>query len=1076
MEKQKKNQSSIKHRLFPLVTCLLFGMGGTVQPMLAADVQSVRQVGSVRGVVLDSQGMPIIGASVLVKGTTNGVITDFDGNFEINVSTGILQISYVGFKTQEVKIDSKTNIKVVLEEDSELLDEVVVVGFGTQKKETLTGAVTQIKGDDLMNGKSSSNAALAMQGEIPGLVVTRTSPRPGNEDIDIKIRGDISVNGTEPLILLDGLEIPQWQLGTLNPNDIESMSVLKDGAAAIYGTKAAGGVILITTKKGKQGKVSVDYKGELQLNFTKDFPLTELDEWAQMWLEAGDNDAIKYLDKNGNEQTAASNYRFFTRDELLKIIDGTFPMREAYTWYDGKVHRFDNPNLYDMIYGTTVSHRHNVSISGGNEKVTYRTSLGFADERSPMKFVYDGAKRYNFRTNISYKVNDLISTDFNVSYDHRDISEPNQGVGEGIQDAWFFPMYNDKGQYYDLWGNNPLCKLDEGGRNTTIDKIFRLGGKITLDLDKYVKGLKFTYLGNISSRGRNKTSRKTQRTMYDWDGNISVQDQMSSTSVKVELEEIFFQNHVIQGNYNRSFGKNNIGLMLGMTAEEQQKKQYEMFRSNMSTNDLDDIKLGDVTTQTNDGGSNGVGLVSYIGKINYDYNGIYLLEALGRRDGSSRLYPDYRWKNFFSVSGGIRFSEMSFLKDGVFQNLKLRASYGETGSVTGIGEYDYISNIAFGDIIFGSSPALANTARIDGMTSLERTCERVANTNIALDFTTFNGKLNGTFEWYHRTNNDMLISVTYPQILGATAPKTNSGDFKTNGWEFSLNWNDKIGEVKYNVGLMLWDSKSEITRMDGATAIKAGTNKTVEGKPLNAIYTYVTDGIFDNEEDILAYYNKYGFKDPSNQNVMKPGTLLPNYRSADRLVPGTVKRVDINGDNEITIDDLQYYGDANPHYSFGLNLGLQWKGFDVSAFFQGVMKQNIQRTGHLSSPFASWWTNQNVSFLGNTWTPENTDAKYPAMYYNGARKTWNYTGINDINIVNARYCRAKVISVGYTLPRSIVEKMKIQNLRFSLTGNDLFVISNVKDGMDPEIGTSVANGKGTVPFTSTLIFGVDLTF
>lgn len=445
MQKQKPNQNFIKHRLFSLVVCLLFGLGGAIYSMNAVDAQSGTSTGSVQGVVLDVQGIPIIGASVLVKGTTNGVITDFDGNFQLNVSSGVLVVSYVGYKTQEIKIGNKTNLKVVLEEDSELLDEVVVVGYGTQKKETLTGSVTQLKGDDLMKGKSSSSAALAMQGEISGLVVTRTSSRPGNEDINIKIRGDISVNGTEPLILLDGLEIPQWQLGTLNPNDIESMSVLKDGAAAIYGTKAAGGVILITTKKGKQGKVSVDYKGELQLNFTKDFPLTKLDEWARMWLEAGDNDAIKYIDKDGNEQTAAANYRFFTRDELLKIIDGTFPMREAYTWYDGKIHRFDNPNLYDMIYGTTVSHRHNVSISGGSENVTYRTSLGYTDERSPIKFVYDGAKKYNFRTNISYKVNDLIKMDFNVSYDHRDISEPHLGIGEGIQDAWFFPMYNDRG-------------------------------------------------------------------------------------------------------------------------------------------------------------------------------------------------------------------------------------------------------------------------------------------------------------------------------------------------------------------------------------------------------------------------------------------------------------------------------------------------------------------------------------------------------------------------------------------------------------------------------------------------------
>lgn len=1065
-----------RQRLFPFAVCLLMGIDGGFSTLSAMDVQSVQQVSTVEGTVLDAVGNSIIGASVLLKGTTNGVITDIDGKFKINASSGVLVISYIGYKTQEINIGSNKNLKIVLAEDAELLDEVVVVGFGSQKKATLTGAVSQVKGDDLLKGKGSSSAALALQGEVPGLVVTRTSSRPGNEDLGIKIRGDISVNNVSPLILLDGLEIPEWQMGTLNSTDIESISVLKDGAAAIYGTKAAGGVILITTKKGKQGKIQVDYKGELQLNFAKEFPLAELGEWAQLWLEAGDNDGIKYLDSEGKEQMAASNYRFFTRDELLKVIDGTFPMNpDPYTWYDGKVHRFDNLNLYDMIYGTTVSHRHNVSVSGGSDKATYRTSLGYADERSPISFVYDGAKKYNFRTNMSYKVNDFISTDFNVSYDYRNISEPNQGVGEGIQDAWFFPMYNENGQYYDLWGNNPLCKLDEGGRNTTKDKIFRLGGKINIDLDKWIKGLNFSYQANISSRSRNKTSRKTQKTMYDWDGNVSVQDQMSATSVKIEMSDIFFQNHVLQGNYRHSIGKNNFTLMLGMTAEEQQKNEYTLFRSNMASNELDDINTGDVTTQTNEGGSNAIGLVSYMGKINYDYAGIYLFEALGRRDGSSRLHPDYRWKNFFSASAGIRLSELPFLKDGVFQNLKLRASYGETGSVTGIGEYDYISNITTGETYFGATPALANTAYIKTMTSLERTWERVANTNFAVDFTTLNNRLSGTFEYYLRKNNDMLVEITYPQVLGATAPKTNSGDFNTKGWELSFNWNDKIGDVSYNVGLMFWDSKSEVTRMEGKSAIKVGKNEIVEGKPLNAIYTYVTNGIFDNEDDILAYYNTYGFKDADNQNVLKSGTLLPGYRSANRLVPGTVKRVDMNGDDEITIDDLTYYGDANPHYCFGLNLGLRWKGFDFSAFFQGVGKQNILREGHLSYPFKSWWTNQNSAYLGNTWTPENTDAKYPAIYYNGSRKVWNYEA-NDINVINAWYCRAKVLSIGYTLPKHFLGKAGIENLRFSLTGNDLFVISNVKDGMDPEIATSVSNGANSVPFTSTLLFGVEVTF
>ncbi|MEO0330295.1 MAG: SusC/RagA family TonB-linked outer membrane protein, partial [Bacteroidota bacterium] len=598
----------------------------------------------------------------------------------------------------------------------------------------------------------------------------------------------------------------------------------------------------------------------------------------------------------------------------------------------------------------------------------------------------------------------------------------------------------------------------------------------------------------IGLRDTERQERKTSVTMYDWEGNVSyTPTTLLNSFMKLYQTESMTMMHTLQGNYRFSLGNHNFGLTVGATAQKDDNALNFMSRSNMASDELDHINTGDITTAVNGGshtnsdgnrfnsGSSTVGLLSFLGRFNYDYDGIYLFEALARRDGSSRLHPDFRWKNFYGASAGIRISEMGFLQDGFFDNLKLRGSYGETGSVVGIGAYDYISNISFGSTIFGAPPSLANTAAIAGITTTDRTWERVSTINAAIDFGILDNRLSGTAEYFIRENNDMLVNITYPVVLGANAPKTNSGDFTTKGWEVSLNWQDQVGELNYNIGVMAWDSRSEVTRMEGATAIQRGLNPAsgdnaniIEGKPLNAIYTYVTDGILSTEEEVMSYYNQYGFE-AGDQNTMKSGTVLPQYNSPNRLVPGTVRRVDVNEDGIINEDDLVYFGDANPHYSFGIRLEAQWKGFDFSAFFQGVAQQNILREGGLAFPFSRWWMNQNSAFLGETWTEDNQDTPWPAIFYNGQRKNWNYGHPNDINVVKASYMRAKVLSLGYSLPQSILSRVGVERTRFSVTANDLFVISNVKDGMDPEQTTSAHQGD-TVPYTSTLIFGLEITF
>jgi TonB-linked SusC/RagA family outer membrane protein len=1046
---------------------------------VAVSISAYAQQITVSGKVVDDDGQSLPGVTVVIKGTTQGTVTDIDGNYSISKVDGesVLVFSFVGMLTEEIAVKGNSSINVSMKTDAVGLDEVVVIGYGTQSKATLTGAVTQVKGDDVMRGKSTSDAILALQGAVSGVLVTRGNARPGNEDTDIQIRGDMSVNGISPTIIVDGLEIPEWQLSTINSNDIETYSVLKDGAAAIYGTKAAGGVILITTKKGQKGKMKVDYQSDYQLNFAYDLPIANMQDWGQIWYNAGTNDMIDYVDADGNTNTVGFTGRFFTQAEFAQIASGEFTYAPDSYYFSGAYHRFQDLDMYDFSYGTTASHRHNVSISGGSDKATFRTSIGYANERSTCTVAYDGAKKYNFNTKVDYEISDMIKTEFNVAYDLRDISEPTQGVGAGLQNPPIFPVYNPDGNYYGLWANNVPALLDEGGRTNTEQESIRLGGTVIFDFDKYVKGLSFQYQAHITKRRSDKTARKTQVTLYDWDNTVyNVSPSEDGTYVEVDMDKVFFQNHVVQANYRRSFGDHNFGAMVGAISELKETENYNMYRSGMSSNELDALNTGDVSTSTNEGESSSVGQVSYIARLNYDYKGIYLVEGSARRDGSSQLDPDYRWKNFYAASAGIRLSEMGFLKDGIFDNLKLRFSYGEMGSTTGIGNYDYVSTISTGTEYFGVSPTVQNTAYISSMTSTDRTWERVAKTNVAVDFSVLDSRLSGTMEYFNNRNNDMLVSITYPQVLGATAPKTNSGDFENKGWELELKWRDKIGEVGYNVGFSIWDSRGEVTRMEGAESITYGTNDDpIQGKPLNAIYTYKTDGLLQTEDEVLEYYNEVGFADPSDITTLASGTKLPSYISANRLIPGCVKRVDVNEDGIISTDDLVYYGDANAHYSYGINLGATWRDFDFNAFFQGVGQQYIVRAGTLAYPFRSWWMGQNETWLDKTWTTENTGSELPIVGYNGSRKTWNYANTNDVNVINASYLRAKVITLGYTLPRSILDQVGIERLRLSVTGNDLFTISNVKDGLDPEHGEDAHNGD-VLGFQSALIFSIQATF
>lgn len=1097
-----------KENIFVTAFCLSL-LVSVPETMLAVEsVQTVLQQGrTISGKVTDQNGEPIIGANVVVKGTSNGVITDVDGNFELRNASGKLVVSYIGYQIQEVSISGKSNLLIRLSEDSEVLDEVVVTGYGVQKKASLTSAISQIKGEEAFKNKGIANATVALQGEIPGLTITRSSTRPGSEGAAMKIRGDISVNGnSSPLIIIDGISGSLDELNAMDASDIENISVLKDASAAIYGARSASGVVLVTTKKGKKGKAQITYNGSISRTIDGiQAPITTNAEWLDMFFEAQYNDAAATrpnltdprdiyqnmdwwifnsfggptldtsdIDPETGAPTIYKGYKLFNALRSGKVL----------TLQNGdKVERW-NPNTYmqDYLYGQATSHKHNISISGADDKFSYRASLGYAENNSQLKVAEDGEKKYSARLNADYQALDFLKFETNMAYEKRDIVNPSTDVGAGYFDPWFWPIWNENGDVYDTFSGsrNPVGGLTQGGQNKNSLTTFRGGLKATLDFSKWgLEGLTLSGTGNykLVRRDQQKVYNKVQ--YYDWVGTETGNKQGPGS-----LEEIMekWENITLGGfiNYDRIFKeKHSVSAMLGMTAEQETSKKVCAKRNQgpmYPGSDLTDLDVW-VSGDNNGayGGQSSWGFVSYLGRVNYVYDDKYSIELLGRRDGSSKLSKEQRWKNFYSVSGFWRISSEEFMKDFTWlSDLKVRYNYGKTGSVTGIDNYERYALIKTGGTIFGVNPTSHTSLWIDGIRSDQRTWETINSHDVGVDFAFLNNRLRGSFDYFIKRNNGMFINVEYPSILGAGAPKTNNGKFEAKGWEIALNWNDKIGQVTYNLGASLSDAWSKVLELENNENVpNPGKNSNrLIGKPRDALYVYQTDGIFQTQEEVDAYYEMYYWN--ASHTGPKPNNIIPapQEASAETLRPGARKVVDLNGDGSITTADLYYAGDMAPRLTFGIKAGLEWKGIDVAAFFQGVGKQTILRSGYLAAPWTTNYVLQNSTFMGKMWTPENPDAEYTIASRNQNFNKWNYNE-KDVQVQNNRYIRLKSLVIGYTIPKKWTAKAGISNLRVYFSGDDLWEWTKVKDGYDPEYGE---NSNNTFPFSRLLTFGVDVTF
>ena len=1025
----------------------------------------IYQNATVGGIVVDANGEPVIGANVMVKGTNNGTITDIDGKFTLSNAKGVLVISFIGYKTQEIQINgNERNLNIVLREDSELLDEVVVVGYGTMKKESLTGAVTVVDSKAFKEKGGLSSPLEALQGQVAGVMITRSSSAPGDESWGLNLRGAVSANSTEPLIIIDGVAYNSVnELRLINPNDIETINFLKDGSAAIYGSRAAGGVVLITTKKGAEGKVKVEYSGTATLKTVGLMPSAmNIDQWA---------DGVMTALRNDNN---TSNV-WYTFAELAKQYKGTYidlnnsnnPFGSAgFTDVSDFVFS-DDTNWLDSLFGETMSTEQNLSISGGSERSSYRISLNYLYDGSTLQFGNNNNQRYTFRMNNTFKLTDKIKLESSISYSRQEQVVPTmissvlttQMPMPGLP----FTSVDGKPYAWGIWGS-PVAKVTEGGDNKLSVSNFSLSETLNYQITDWLSAnANVGYTTGVANRNTVQNSIN----YYNYAGDKQVLTdpvQANSTYTQTNSKTDFYS---VTGYLNamKTFkDKHNLSLTLGAQYEFKEYTYFGVKVKDIQAG-LENVNgSGEITLSgSEDKYQNAI--MSYFGRFNYDYDNKYLLELNARYDGSSRFLPENRWDLFYGASLGWRLKEENFLKDVDFlSDLKLRLSYAEMGNQSGISNYDgvQIYNLETGTGAYVGTDKLSYIKTSGVLASTSRSWERIKNYNLAVDFGFLNGRLTGTVEAFMKKNDNMLVSITFPGTLGDDAPKANAGKFKTWGYEGSLNYRGKIGQVDYHLGGVFTFARNELVDYGGTSVMSSGYTSTQQGYPLNSIFGLRYGGKIQNEEQLNAYMTKYY----ENNGIGMPS----NLRVGDNMF------CDENGDGVLDHNDYIYLGSDSPEISYSFNAGASYKGFDVNVIFQGAANRFVYRgIDNWTVPFRANYTNTITSSIGNTWSESNPDAYY-APYTNDSNiNNYNYQA-SSLTSQDGRYLRLKNLTIGYTFDSKLLKKQNVvENVRLYITGADLWETTKIKDGWDPEAKRD-ASGTQRYPFTRNFTFGVNLTF
>lgn len=1050
-------------------------VAGNVAPMHAevTSVQSVLQSVSVKGQVLDAEGIPVIGASVLEKGTTNGVITDIDGNYSLNVSSknAVIVISYIGYKTVELKASDPGLANVVLKEDTEVLEEVVVVGYGAQKKETLTGAVTVVT-DKMIQGKGSLSSPLqAMQGQVPGVTITRNSSAPGDESWGMKLRGAVSANAADPLIVIDGVAYEGTNaLRNINPSDIESINFLKDASAAIYGSRAAGGVVLITTKQAKEGKTRIEYSASYTAKFVGLQPeLMSMSEWANAVIQARTNDG--YTDSDTWIQYAKLALQ--NEGKYIDLEHSTNPFTSAFT--DVMDFVYMDTNWTDVLFGNAGSTQHDLSISGGTDKNLYRLSVGYLYDGSNLKWGNNNNQRFNVRLTNKIQLTNWFKLESVIAYNRQDQVTPSR-IEQALTGSYpqpGLPASTIDGKPYS-WGTwlSPIWYAELGGDNRLKVSEVNISEKFTFNL---AKGLDL--VGNVGYNTSNASRDIKQMaiTSYNYTGTkvntgpaVSKQEESSYEKTSSRRDFYSFTGYL---NYEKDFESgHNLNVMVGTQYE---LTEYDYFGAKVKDiqNSLETINGAGTLSLTDQKGTKWhEAIMSYYSRLNYNYKSKYLAEVNFRYDGSSK-FKEGRWAPFYGVSAGWRISEENFMDgtDSWLDELKFRLSYGVVGNQSGIDRYEgsqYYDFKSLNGALLGTDKA--TTIDTNGkIASTSREWERIQNYNVGLDFRVLNGRFSGTIEGYLKRNNNMLINVTYPGVLGDNAGYSNSGKFEAKGFEAQGTWSDKIGKVSYHIGGTFSYNTNKLIDIGGATVLASGFKDKQQGYPLNSIFGLRYIGKIQNEEQRQKYLYRY-----LTGNTIG---LTNDIRVGDNMFE------DVNKDGKLDYNDYVYLGSDDPKISFSFNGGIEWNNFDLSVVFQGVAQRTIFRTGSNNGnetwriPMKATYLNTSNQSVGNTWTPENPNAHYPTYSNNETINAYNYQA-SSWAVENGTYVRLKNVTLGYTFPQEILAKTKvISSARLYVTGADLWEFSKINDGWDPEASKNVS-GTGRYPFVRTVTFGLNVAF
>lgn len=990
---------------------------------------------NVTGVVVDASGVPLIGVNVLEKGTTNGTITDFDGKFTLNVSSpnAKLVISYIGYVSQEVSAPKNGELKVVLKEDTETLEEVVVVGYGTQKKANLSGSVSSVDSEQLQN-RPIQNVSSGLQGLMPGVTITGTNGAPGMDSGNIRVRGTGTLNSASPYILIDGVE--SEAMGDLDPNDIASISVLKDAAsAAIYGSKAANGVILITTKRGSTGKPKISYSGYISFqNTTETIDRLSSYEYASMY-----NDALKSEDKAPR----------FTPDEIQKFKDGTDP-------------NYPNTDWYDLAYKTGIQHRHNINISGGNEHAKYMGSLGYLNQTGVLPNA--GREQFNARTNLDMKITKRLSAKINLAYIKNKYDDASSAYYGGSSDQiirqlnlispWIVNRYED-GTYGTISDGNPIAWLDSGMKVTRDN--YNFTGLASLDykiLDELTLTLTGSYVNDLQN--------------YKYFQPF-IQYNPNKASDPSSLDERYYRwdrtNYDVLLNYNKTFGKHNLKGLAGWHTEKYNYKYMKAYRKNFPNDNLTDMNAGDAATQTNEGYSRELAMISWFARVNYDFAGKYLLEANIRADASSRFAKGNRWGYFPSFSGAWRISEENFMKGAQnwLSNLKIRGSWGMLGNQDALNSadasgafYPAINTYEIGATYpFGGA---LNSGYYQGSFRLNTiTWEKAKTWGVGIDFGLFNNKVTGSVDYYNRKTEGIMMDVAVPNEFALSPYKDNVGEMVNRGVELNISYNDKWGDWSFGAAANFAYNHNEITDLGGVDYLETGySQRNAVGFAMNSYYLYQADGFFNSQEEADAFTAKYG-----------------NPFGGGDFKAGDIRYVDTDGNGTLNGKDRVMANSSDPVYTFGLNLNAGWKGFDLSLMFNGAAKVSRLFDAHEVYGAFSGDAGHPASIWKDAWTETNHDASMPRIFTDTNSPSSSRNAVSTFWLQNTNYLRLKNLQLGYTLPKSLLANWGIDNVRFYYSVENLFTIDNMKINIDPE---ATSQRLSSYPLLRTHAFGVNITF